>query len=71
MVVEKPNMAGGVCRIPEELAKEFAGDLRIIGGPGTGGIALSDRFLGNKELLRKVSQSFEVILVPKEFIKGP
>ena len=72
MVVEKPNIAGGVCKIPEELAKEFAGDLRIIGGHGgTGGIALSDKFLGNRELLRKLSQSFEVVLVPKEFIQSP
>lgn len=56
-------------RIPEDLAKEFGRELRVVvRHPWTVGIPVLERLL-RAEVLRKVLEDFDVILIPKEVIR--
>lgn len=53
-----------------ELIKEFEGDLTLVSGYGhPGGVALEEKLLANRELLRKLTKNFGVLLTPKEFVQ--
>ncbi|MDK2927254.1 MAG: hypothetical protein PWR31_944 [Bacillota bacterium] len=56
-------------RIPEDLAKEFGRELRVVvRHPWTVGISVPERLL-RAEVLREVLKDFDVILTPKEVIR--
>ncbi len=53
--------------IPQELLKEFKGDMRIIiDGPTQGIWMMPEEFERNLDVIKKFGKNFEAVLIPKE-----